>query len=390
MLFHALGYYSAQTASAANISVQQNPDPVCQDSGKYTLTFMGSAESTFVPNENYTLGIWKYKEGSNDLDRSNFYSYLYKSADGKILTSAEREKAITIIGQRANIGPWHYKLWFGKGTGVLEKEPNRLLASGDFTLFPKEACGLGLPILEMSSPIQIGTVVPIKVRNINPASDYLLWFIDGQVFVNGKFPASSVISETIKDGAGNEKNIKTAAFSVTLDNNPGFKTLCLKHGSTTLGFGKNNCEISIPIEITISSPQISPTTIQSSQPNASLQESPLFSEPDNLPIVLPPCAEYKDGKCLAIDTAIGRINTNPAEFVKFIFSRVLGIAGGIALILLMISGYKMMASQGNPEQITAARDQLLSAIIGLLFIILSFVILQAIGVDILRIPGFQP
>lgn len=108
-------------------------------------------------------------------------------------------------------------------------------------------------------------------------------------------------------------------------------------------------------------------------------KDPRYNDPD-----------FKERKCIAVNTAIGDIRTNPAEFVKSIFSIVMGLAGGIALILIIISGYKMMASQGNPEALTAAREQLTSAIIGLLFIIFSFVILQVIGVDILRIPGFQP
>lgn len=106
----------------------------------------------------------------------------------------------------------------------------------------------------------------------------------------------------------------------------------------------------------------------------------------------PPCAKYDEvekEKCIAVNTAIGNISTEPQGFVRSVFSLVLGLAGGIALILIILSGYKMMASQGNPEQITAARDQLISAIVGLLFIIFSFVILQVVGVDILRIPGFS-
>ena len=47
-----------------------------------------------------------------------------------------------------------------------------------------------------------------------------------------------------------------------------------------------------------------------------------------------------------------------------------------------------MISQGNPEQVKGAREQLTAAIIGLLFIIFSLVILQVIGFNILRIPGF--
>ncbi|MBI4096290.1 MAG: hypothetical protein HY425_01090 [Candidatus Levybacteria bacterium] len=95
-------------------------------------------------------------------------------------------------------------------------------------------------------------------------------------------------------------------------------------------------------------------------------------------------------KCIGVNTAIGNISTEPAGFVRSIFSLVLGLSGGIALILIILSGYKLTASQGNPEKITAARDQLISAIVGLLFIAVSFVLLQAIGVDILKIPGFKP
>ncbi len=100
-------------------------------------------------------------------------------------------------------------------------------------------------------------------------------------------------------------------------------------------------------------------------------------------------SDFKDRKCGALQTGIANISTEPQGFVRSIFGLVLGLAGGIALILIIIAGYRLMASQGNPEQITAARDQLISAIVGLLFIILSFVILQVIGVDILKIPGFS-
>jgi hypothetical protein len=93
------------------------------------------------------------------------------------------------------------------------------------------------------------------------------------------------------------------------------------------------------------------------------------------------------GDC-TIQTAIGPISTNPQSFTESIFNAILGIAGGIALLLIMVSGYKYMTSQGNPEAVKAATEQLTSAIIGLLFIILSFVILEIIGVDILKIPGF--
>lgn len=88
-------------------------------------------------------------------------------------------------------------------------------------------------------------------------------------------------------------------------------------------------------------------------------------------------------------TAIGPINTDPAGFVKSIFGIILGLAGGIALLLIIFSGYRLMTSQGNPEKVQGAKETLTSAIVGLLFIIFSLIILQIIGVEILKIPGFQ-
>ncbi len=92
--------------------------------------------------------------------------------------------------------------------------------------------------------------------------------------------------------------------------------------------------------------------------------------------------------CKVVDTAVGEISVEPFEFVKSIMGTLLGLAGGIAVVLIIVAGYRRMASQGNPEAAQAAREQITSAIVGLLFIIFSLVILQTIGVDILRIPGF--
>lgn len=92
-----------------------------------------------------------------------------------------------------------------------------------------------------------------------------------------------------------------------------------------------------------------------------------------------------DNNC---NTALGPISTIPAKFVTSFFGILLSLAGGIALILVIISGYRLMVSQGNPEKVQAAREQLTSAIVGLLFIIFSLSILQIIGFDILHIPGF--
>jgi len=87
-------------------------------------------------------------------------------------------------------------------------------------------------------------------------------------------------------------------------------------------------------------------------------------------------------------TALGNLPTSLSGLLTRVFSIALSIAGVVALGLIIASGYRLMISQGNPEQVKGAREQLTAAIIGLLFIIFSLVILQIIGVNILKIPGF--
>lgn len=108
----------------------------------------------------------------------------------------------------------------------------------------------------------------------------------------------------------------------------------------------------------------------------------------------PPCVEGKLNPrtklCKEVDTAIGRINVEtPEKFIGTIFSIILSIAGVAAVVLLLVAGYQIMLSSGDKQKIQAARETISSTLIGLIFIILSLVILQVIGVDILRIPGFK-
>lgn len=106
-----------------------------------------------------------------------------------------------------------------------------------------------------------------------------------------------------------------------------------------------------------------------------------------IPTNPPVCTGSADGG-YTCNTAIGSVNASPQGFVTKLFSLILSLSGGIALLLIIISGYKILSSQGNPEALKGAREQLTAAIVGLLFIILALVILQIIGVDILHIPGF--
>lgn len=101
---------------------------------------------------------------------------------------------------------------------------------------------------------------------------------------------------------------------------------------------------------------------------------------------------YQDDltRCTSVGTAIGRIAVQPIGFIASLFSFMLYIAGVGATLLIIYSGFRLLTSRGNKEIIQAARERLTAAIIGVIFIILSLVILQLIAVNILRIPGFAP
>lgn len=87
-------------------------------------------------------------------------------------------------------------------------------------------------------------------------------------------------------------------------------------------------------------------------------------------------------------TAVGCIQTDAQSIVKSVMRLGLGLAGGIALIMILGAGFLYSTSQGDVKRTGEARDMMTSAIIGLLFIIFSVTILQFVGVSILQIPGF--
>jgi hypothetical protein len=94
---------------------------------------------------------------------------------------------------------------------------------------------------------------------------------------------------------------------------------------------------------------------------------------------------FKAGKSW---TAIGCIETTPQGFIGQFLTFAIGIAGGIAFLLILFGGFQMMTSAGNPERLTAGKELVGAAVSGLLLIIFSLFLLRLIGFSILGIPGF--
>ena len=90
----------------------------------------------------------------------------------------------------------------------------------------------------------------------------------------------------------------------------------------------------------------------------------------------------------SLNTAIGCIPISSAgDLAAFFLKWAVGIGGGVAFLLMIVGGFTVMTSTGNPERLKGGQQLLTSAVMGLITIIFSVFLLRVIGVNILQIPG---
>jgi len=113
-------------------------------------------------------------------------------------------------------------------------------------------------------------------------------------------------------------------------------------------------------------------------------------------VVVSACSFDKSGQCETcttekngIWTAIGCIPLSAKGIIGTFLPFSVGIAGGIAFLIILFGAIQMMTSAGNPEKLNAGKELIGAAIMGLLLIVFSIFFLRLIGVDILQIPGFS-
>lgn len=97
------------------------------------------------------------------------------------------------------------------------------------------------------------------------------------------------------------------------------------------------------------------------------------------------------GSGFGVDTAIGCVPTdNLANFITYVLKFAFLASGGIILLMGISTGYTLVTSQGNPEKLAGAKENLVALFSGLILIVFSMVLLQAIGADVLGLPSFLP
>lgn len=105
--------------------------------------------------------------------------------------------------------------------------------------------------------------------------------------------------------------------------------------------------------------------------------------PNAAPPIIDSCV-VSGGVC----TALGCVPINKTAFVGWVLGRAMVLGGGIAFLLMIGGAIQLVTSSGHPEGIKKGGEAITSALMGLLFIILSLFLLHLIGFDLLKIPGF--
>lgn len=93
------------------------------------------------------------------------------------------------------------------------------------------------------------------------------------------------------------------------------------------------------------------------------------------------------GRLTKIYTAVGCVRVSGAGLTEDIVGLLLGISGGVALLTILAGSFLLSTSQGEAGKVKTAKEMITAAVMGLIFIIFSVIILDFVGVKILRIPG---
>lgn len=86
-----------------------------------------------------------------------------------------------------------------------------------------------------------------------------------------------------------------------------------------------------------------------------------------------------------IQTAIGCIPLTEQGIAGFFLKWGLSIGGGLAFILIVVAGYQIISSSGDPRKLQSGKELLTSAITGLVVLVFAAFILRFIGQDFLSL-----
>lgn len=80
---------------------------------------------------------------------------------------------------------------------------------------------------------------------------------------------------------------------------------------------------------------------------------------------------------------------NLGQLIMAVISLLLIVAGSVAVVFLMVGGYRYVMASGNEDQTESAKKTITSAIVGLVIIVAAFVIVRLIINILLKAPYQQ-
>jgi len=117
---------------------------------------------------------------------------------------------------------------------------------------------------------------------------------------------------------------------------------------------------------------------------AESKELPKFTIPE-LSIEIPGMAEFSQGTCVADASGKTKCTVNwIGEYIGGIYKYATGIAGILAVIVLMIGGIIWLVSGGDATKITQSKELIIGAISGLAILLCSYIILYQINPDLTK------
>ena len=92
------------------------------------------------------------------------------------------------------------------------------------------------------------------------------------------------------------------------------------------------------------------------------------------------------------DAPVPTRNVTLPAYVKYLYYFAIGVCGLIALLAIIIAGFRYTTSAGNPEKMRDSKSQIFAAVLGLTILFFSWIILRTINPQlvVLRLPEEIP
>ncbi len=93
------------------------------------------------------------------------------------------------------------------------------------------------------------------------------------------------------------------------------------------------------------------------------------------------------GQTTNIQSTLGLGNTDPRYMIANVVNIALGFMGIVAVMIIMMAGFKLMTTGGNEEEAVAAKRMMSSGVIGLVIVFSSFGLAQFVVNNLYTVTG---